>query len=516
MKRLFRQLCTRPINITSSQWSSRINPTFLQDRHYFTPSFDRDAKFSKVSDGDLAVFRDILGDNGVITSESDPQTVDGYNVDWMKKFKGHSSVVLRPKTTEQVSRILKHCNKRMLAVVPQGGNTGLVGGSVPVFDEIVLSTALMNSTLSFDDVSGIVVCQAGVVLQALDSFLSERGFTVPIDLGAKGSCHVGGNVATNAGGVRLVRYGSLHGTVLGLEAVLADGTVIDTLSTLRKDNTGYDIKQLFIGSEGTLGVITAVSLLTPPKPKAVNVAFLGCRSFEHVKLILKQAKRELAEVLSAIEFVDRGSVEMVLKHVSGSQDPFAQSHAFYVLIETSGSNAEHDEQKLAQFLEGLMRDADPLIDDGTIAANDGQRASLWKLRESVSESLQRAGTVYKYDLSLPLDQFYPMVDAMRARIGSKGVVVGYGHIGDGNLHLNISTPRYDESVFQLVEPYVYEYTAKHRGSISAEHGLGVMKPSFLHFSKSSAVVETMRAVKRAFDPNGILNPYKVLPRPAST
>ncbi|XP_016806435.1 D-2-hydroxyglutarate dehydrogenase, mitochondrial isoform X8 [Pan troglodytes] len=227
--------------------------------------------FSTVSKQDLAAFERIVP-GGVIT---DPEALQAPNVDWLRTLRGCSKVLLRPRTSEEVSHILRHCHERNLAVNPQGGNTGMVGGSVPVFDEIILSTARMNRVLSFHSVSGILVCQAGCVLEELSRYVEERDFIMPLDLGAKGSCHIGGNVATNAGGLRFLRYGSLHGTVLGLEVVLADGTVLDCLTSLRKDNTGYDLKQLFIGSEGTLGIITAVSILCPPKPRAVNVAFLG-------------------------------------------------------------------------------------------------------------------------------------------------------------------------------------------------------------------------------------------------
>jgi FAD/FMN-containing dehydrogenase len=223
--------------------------------------------YKQLDDSDITFFRSVL-DAPSALSQSD---LESFNTDWMRKYRGQSSLVLKPSTTSQVSKILAYCNEHKLAVVPQGGNTGLVGGGVPVFDEIIISTQRMNNIHSFDDVSGVVTCESGVILEELDKFLAEKGFMTPLDLGAKGSCHIGGNVATNAGGLRLLRYGSLHGTVLGVEAVLPDGTVLDNLSTLRKDNTGLDLKQLFIGSEGTLGLITAVSILTPRRPSSVNV-----------------------------------------------------------------------------------------------------------------------------------------------------------------------------------------------------------------------------------------------------
>jgi FAD/FMN-containing dehydrogenase len=229
-----------------------------------------------------------------------------------------------------------------LAVVPQGGNTGLVGGSVPVWDEVVISLQRMNAIRSFDKVGGSLVCESGAVLQQIEEFLEEHNHTVPLDLAAKGSCQIGGNASTNAGGLRLLRYGSLHGSILGLEVVLPDGRVMTELQTLRKDNTGYDLKQLFIGAEGTLGIITAVSLLCPIKPSSVNVAFLGVESFDKVQDLYLEAKKQLGEILSAFEFLDRGSMELVLKHHPSSKDPLSTVNPFYILIETSGSNEEHD------------------------------------------------------------------------------------------------------------------------------------------------------------------------------
>jgi len=414
-------------------------------------------------------------------------------------------------------------------VVPQGGNTGLVGGSVPVFDEIILSMALMNRIISFDSLSGVLTCQAGCILEELDSYVASRGHTIPLDLGAKGSCHIGGNVATNAGGLRLLRYGSLHGSVLGLEVVLADGTVLDMLGMLRKDNTGYDVKQLFIGSEGTLGVVTKVALSCPPRPLAVNVAYLACPSFEAATRTLGVARTFLNEILSAFEFLDRASLEVTLQHLPGTagmycRDPLPQSDApFFVVVETSGSDVAHDGAKIEAFLEAAM--AQGYVLDGVVSQDSTQAAALWRIREGITEALRRRGAIYKYDVSIPTAQMYDLVEATRRRLhdayGSRQEespssprVVGYGHLGDGNLHLNISVPEYRDDNRDALEPWVYEWIAAHRGSVSAEHGLGVMKAAAIGYSKSNAVVDVMRQMKGVFDPKGLLNPYKVLP-PAS-
>ncbi|KFO87986.1 hypothetical protein N320_00166, partial [Buceros rhinoceros silvestris] len=477
--------------------------------------------FARVSDSDVAFFEQVMPGR-VITN---PEELKPFNVDWLKSVRGCSKLVLKPRTTAEVSQVLRYCYERNLAVNPQGGNTGLVGGSVPVFDEIILSTVLMNRIISFDKVSGILVCQAGCILEKLNEYLEEQGFIMPLDLGAKGSCHIGGNVATNAGGLRLLRYGCLRGTVLGLEVVLADGSALDCLASLRKDNTGYDLKQLFIGSEGTLGVITAVSVLCPQKPKAVNLAFLGCQSFAKVLETFTTCRAMLGEILSAYEFMDEKCMELVERHLKLSSP--VTGNPFYVVIETSGSNSAHDEEKLNNFLEQAMTSG--LVTDGTVATDEkkikarNQRGTwfieiclvcqmLWSLRERITEALTHDGYVYKYDISLPVGRLYDLVTDMRVRLGrSAKNVVGYGHLGDGNLHLNITAESYSHSLLDAIEPFVYEWTARHNGSISAEHGLGFKKKQFIQYSKPKEAVFLMQRLKAMLDPKGILNPYKTLP-----
>ncbi|XP_074046774.1 D-2-hydroxyglutarate dehydrogenase, mitochondrial [Macrotis lagotis] len=384
----------------------------------------------------------------------------------------------------------------------------MVGGSVPVFDEIILSTSLMNQIINFNSVSGVLVCQAGCILEQLNQYVEERDFIMPLDLGAKGSCHIGGNVATNAGGLRLLRYGSLRGTVLGLEVVLADGRVLDCLTSLRKDNTGYDLKQLFIGSEGTLGVITAVSILCPRRPKAVNLAFLGCSSFADVLKTFSTCKGMLGEILSAYEFMDNQCMQLVESHLRLT-NPVTEN-PFYVLIETSGSNAGHDEEKLNNFLEQALSSG--LVTDGTVATGSMKIKALWALRERITEALSRDGYTYKYDISLPVEKLYDIVLDMRSRLGQSAKnVVGYGHLGDGNLHLNVTAESYSSSLLKAIEPYVYEWTARHHGSISAEHGLGFKKKDFIGYSKPREAILLMQQIKGMLDPQGILNPYKTLP-----
>ncbi|KAL5752581.1 hypothetical protein ACOSP7_022779 [Xanthoceras sorbifolium] len=469
---------------------------------------ERNASFSTLNSDDVSYFKDLLGEKSVVEDEDVLLTA---NTDWMRKYKGSSKLLLQPKSTHEVSQILKYCNSRCLPVVPQGGNTGLVGGSVPVFDEVIINIGSMNNIISLDKVSGILVCEAGCILENLISFLDNHGFVMPLDLGAKGSCQIGGNVSTNAGGLRLVRYGSLHGSVLGLEAVLANGDVLDMLGTLRKDNTGYDLKQLFIGSEGSLGIVTKVSILTPPKLSSVNLAFLACKDYFSCQKLLVEAKRRLGDILSAFEFLDNQSMDLVLNHLEGVRNPLPSSmHNFYVLIETTGSDESYDKEKLEAFLLRAMEGG--LISDGVLSQDINQASSFWRIREGLPEALMKAGAVYKYDLSIPVEKMYDLVEEMRIRLGQTAKVVAYGHLGDSNLHLNISAPQYDDKILAQIEPYVYEWTSKHRGSISAEHGLGLMKANHISYSKSPETVRLMGSIKKLLDPNGILNPYKVLPQ----
>ncbi|KVI08800.1 CO dehydrogenase flavoprotein-like, FAD-binding, subdomain 2 [Cynara cardunculus var. scolymus] len=470
------------------------NMPIIQQRNFGSVAstiVQRNPLFSTINHDDIIYFEKILGVKNVIQDDEELQPA---NTDWMHKYKGSSKLMLQPENTDELSQILKYCNSRCLAVVPQGGNTGLVGGSVPVFDEV----------------SGVLVCDAGCILENLISFLDKQGFIMPLDLGAKGSCQIGGNVSTNAGGLRLVRYGSLHGTVLGLEVVLANGNVIDMLGTLRKDNTGYDLKHLFIGSEGSLGIITKVSILTPAKLSAVNIAFLACQDYISCQKLLFQAKRRLGEILSAFEFLDAQAMNLVLQHLDGVRNPLPSAiYNFYVLIETTGSNESSDKEKLEAFLLHAMENG--LVSDGALAQDMNQASSFWHIREGVPEALMKAGAVYKYDLSLPVEKMYDLVEEIRIRLGAAANVVGYGHLGDGNLHLNVSTPQYDDTILAQIEPFVYEWTSRHHGSISAEHGLGLMKAEKIYYSKSSGTVQLMASIKKLLDPSGILNPYKVIP-----
>ncbi|KAI0048350.1 FAD-binding domain-containing protein [Auriscalpium vulgare] len=479
---------------------------------------------NSVTADDVAHFAKILPQNAILStlppSDLHASDIDQYNNDWMGKYHGNSTTVLRPQNTKQVSDIMKWCHERRIGVVPQGGNTGLVGGSVPILDELIINLGNMSKVRSFDPVSGALVADAGCILESLSEHIAPHNHIMPLDLGAKGSCQIGGNVATNAGGLRLLRYGSLHGTVLGLEVVLPDGTVLDNLTTIRKDNTGYDLKQLFIGAEGTLGIITGVSILTPPAPQASTNVILALPRFENVLPVFKTARLHLSEILSAFEFIDREAYDLAVKHGQGKalNEQDVEGAECFVLLETSGGKKEHDEEKLTGLLETLLEADEPLILTGVLSQSPTQFASMWRLREGITESVSKEGKAYKYDISIPLAAFKEVVDLTREHLRKQGLlheeavkqVIGYGHVGDGNLHLNVIAAAYTSEIQAALEPFVYELVASYNGSISAEHGLGAMKAHAIHYSKTGVAVDMMKKIKELFDPRGIMNPGKVL------
>ncbi|KIJ45598.1 hypothetical protein M422DRAFT_778812 [Sphaerobolus stellatus SS14] len=445
--------------------------------------------------------------------------LDSFNTDWMKKYHGNSTTVVKPRSTEEVSQIVHWCWENRVAIVPQGGNTGLVGGGVPLKDELVINLGNMNKIRSFDPVSGILVAESGCVLESLSEYLAPKGHIMPLDLGAKGSCQIGGNVSTNAGGLRLLRYGSLHGSVLGLEVVLPDGTILDQLSTVRKDNTGYDLKQLFIGAEGTLGIVTGVSILTPAAPKALNNVLLAVPNFSKIIPIFRTVRAHTSEILSAFEFFDRTAYEIVCRH--GHRRPFQEDIGdaqCFILLETSGGRKEHDEEKLNDLLGTLMNSEENLITTGVLAQSPFQFASIWAMREGITEALTKEGKTYKYDISIPSGSFKDVIDEIREHLRAQGVypeggvkaVLGYGHFGDGNLHLNVVTDGYSPKIASAIEPRIYEIVSRYRGSISAEHGIGSHKTGVLHYSKGEVSRAWMKKIKDLFDERGIMNPGKVI------
>ncbi|VDM38457.1 unnamed protein product [Toxocara canis] len=465
----------------------------------------RRGPYAELNDGDIAQFERILGSKNVLTSDLDP-----YNVDWMKWFKGSSSCVLFPTSAEEVSKVLRHCFSRRLAVVPQSGNTGLVGGSIPVYDEVVLSLRKLNSHYQFESQSGVLECDSGFILEELDNRLASEGYMVPLDLGAKGSCLIGGNISTGAGGLRLIRFGSLHNHLLGLQVVLPDekGTIVKFGSALKKDNTNLHMHHLFVGAEGQLGIVTRIWMNVIPRLSSVQVAMLGLSSFEKCREIVRLSKDRLGEVLSALEIIDEESMCCVLEDASFHKI-FSSDHPFYILLETIGSDEYHDQEKLANFLNEAMDRG--LLADGVQACSREEASYMWRIREAVPVALVRSGYVFKHDVSLPLQHFYTLTEAVKHRLAMEGLkarVFTFGHIGDGNSHLNVVTKEYSPDVADELYPFIYDWVVTHDGSISAEHGIGQLKKPFMAFGKG-VEIEIAKRLKKVFDPSHILSPYKM-------
>ncbi|MBL8831039.1 MAG: FAD-binding oxidoreductase [Rhodospirillales bacterium] len=433
---------------------------------------------------------------------------------------GKAALVVRPASTDEVAEVLRICNRERIAVVPQGGNTGLVGGGVPhaTGNEIVLSLSRMNRIRGLDIENDTILAEAGCILADIQKAAADADRYFALSLGAEGTCQIGGNLSTNAGGSNVLRYGMARDQVLGLEVVLADGRVLSSLSGLRKDNTGYDLKQLFMGSEGTLGIITAATLKLHPAPREVETCLIALPTPKAVVELLGRAKAGSGGNCIAFEFTQRRLIDFVLKHIPGTSDPFERPHPWYVLAEFAagdmgGALKGMVERMLGQALE------DGLALDAVIAASAAQRKALWKLRESMTEAQKPEGGSIKHDVSVPVSKLPTFVE--RASALCEGMVPGsrvcaFGHAGDGNIHFNVSQPvGGDRAAFMsgmdAMNHAVHAIVAELDGSISAEHGIGRLKRDKLPYYKSAVALDMMRSIKHTLDPNGILNPGKVIP-----
>ena len=442
----------------------------------------------------------------------DPAEIAPHVEEWRGKYHGHSTLLLKPATTEEVAAILAICNETNTAVVPQGGNTGLVGGQIPFDGEIVLSLARMNRLRAVDRAAHTMTVEAGMILAHVQKAADEAGLLFPLSLAAEGSATIGGNLSTNAGGVAVLRYGMARDLVLGLEVVLADGRVLDLLRTLRKDNTGYDLKQLFIGAEGTLGVITAAALKLFPKPAVRATAFVALASPAAAVALLGRMQEATGGLISAFEILPRAGLELVLAHIPGTRDPLAAPSPWYVLVEAT-SAARFD---LDAAFEAALAEAD--IADAVVAASDAQRAAFWALRETMSEAQKREGASIKHDVSVPVSaipDFLTQATAAVLKAVPGARPVSFGHIGDGNIHFNFSAPKDGDGAaflarWEEVQRIVHDVVHDFGGSISAEHGIGVQKRDQLPRYKSEAELDVMRMMKRMLDPRNILNPGKVI------
>jgi FAD/FMN-containing dehydrogenase len=443
----------------------------------------------------------------------DPGDLAEYGRDWTRVTAPAPWGIARPRTTAEVSRFLALANKHRVGVVPSGGRTGLAGGALAANGEVVLSTARMRRMDPVDLLGSTVRVQAGAVTEEVHRHCAPHGLTWPVDFASKGSSHVGGNIATNAGGVKVIRYGLTRNWVLGLEVVLASGAVLElngALGALEKNNTGLDLRQLFIGSEGTLGVITEATLKLARVPGELRVFLFGVRDLAAVLALFREA-RKAPFTISAYEFFTDRCLARVLRHRT-LRAPLAHASTHFVLLEIEGA----DEAFLEPWTTSLFERE--LIEDGTMAQHSTQAAELWALREGISESLSATGLPHKNDVALPvaaLEAFCAELDAVFAARYPAWEVCLFGHIGDGNLHINVMKPdAMDKPSFlaktKEADHELFALVKKHAGSTSAEHGIGVLKKPYLGYSRSEEEMSVMRAVKRALDPNGILNPGKVI------
>jgi D-lactate dehydrogenase (cytochrome) len=461
----------------------------------------------------LARFIAIVGEKNAITNAADQEP---YLTEQRGLYRGHTQVVLRAGSTQEVAAILRLANETKTAIVPQGGNTGLVGGQTPHNGEVVLSLARMDKFRDIDPASNTMTCEAGVVLIKAQQAAADVDRLFPLSLGAEGSCTIGGNLSTNAGGTGALVYGVARDLVLGLEIVLADGRIMHGLNKLKKDNTGYDLRHIFLGAEGTLGIITAAVLKLFPRPRSVETAFIGLPSPKAALELLNLIQSRTGGGATSFELMSYAGIEMSLKHGIGLRDPLQGKHPWYVLLQLSSQSP----QGLRETMETVLADAAEkgLIEDATIADSIEQSRAYWKIREFLSDAQKPEGGSIKHDVSVPVatvPEFLAQANAAVEKLIPGIRPVPFGHMGDGNIHYNISQPAGADkdkflSRWYEVNAVVHDIVHKFGGSISAEHGIGVIKRDLLPEVKDPVALQLMRSFKHLLDPNDILNPGKVV------
>lgn len=451
----------------------------------------------------ITQFEAILDHNGILRGED----VCNRAVHVWNDASIEARAILRPTTTAQVSAILKLCNEANQTVVAHGGRTGLVQSSITVADDVIISLERMNQIEEIDEVGRTMTVQAGVPLQILQETAEAAGLFFPVDLGARGSCQIGGNVSTNAGGNRVIRFGMMRDNVLGLEAVLADGTVVTSMNTMIKNNAGYDLKQLFIGTEGTLGVITRLVLRLREAITEDETAFVAFDTFDQVTGFLKYIDGALGGTLSAYEVLWHDYYDLVTTAPATNKPPVEKTRPYYALVESLGSVTDREKFE-ATMIKALE---DGLIADAAVAQSGGDRAAMWAIRDDV-EQFFRYGPPQIFDVSIAIRHIGEYVDEVKRRLKQQWPdhhCFTFGHIGDGNIHFAITVQNADPTVHRAVEDCVYEPLAPHGGSVSAEHGIGLEKKDYLSVSRSPTEIALMRRLKHSLDPKGILNPGKI-------
>ena len=466
--------------------------------------------------------RAIVGDKGLITDAAGKHPS---LTDWRDNYLGTALAVVRPTTTDEVAAVVKLCAAEGVAVVPQGGNTGLVGGGMPQEDgrEIVLSLNRMNRIVEIDEIGYSMTVEAGVILKTIQETAAAHDRLFPLSLAAEGSCTIGGNLSTNAGGVQVLHYGNTRHLVLGLEVVTPSGEVWNGLRALKKDNTGYDLRDLYLGAEGTLGIITKAVLKLWPKPRDVATSWIAVPSPQAAVDLLSGAHAASEDNVTSCELMARQGVDFVLKHIPGANDPLAERHDWYVLLEWSSTRARRDganETGLREKMETYLGEAmeQGLVLDAAIAQNEAQGRAFWALRENHSEAQKREGPSIKHDISVAVSKIPAFMTeglaAMKKALPDCRPVP-FGHVGDGNLHFNCqSPPGWDKKRFnehgEAISGAVYDLVVGYGGSISAEHGIGRLKVDDLAHYRSRIELDTMRSIKRALDPQNLMNPGKIV------
>jgi len=464
----------------------------------------------------LQNLREITGPEGFLDQPAD---IAPYVTDHRKLHHGATSLVLRPNSTEQVAKILSCCYAAGVAVVPSGGNTGYCGGATPSIDgsQVVVSLSRMRKIRNVDALNYTLTCEAGCVLADIQTAAEAADRFFPLSLGSEGSCQIGGNLSTNAGGTAVVRYGMARNFALGVEVVLPDGRILDSLRGLRKDNTGYDLRDLFIGAEGTLGIITAATLKLYPRPRTVVTSLVALPSLESAIELLAQLRSASGDSIVTYEVMPRIVIDFELKFLKGINDPFDRKHDWYVLVEIQSAREDAELANAIETSLGAAIEAN-LISDAVVAQNEAQRAAFWRMREQIPDAERLAGASIKHDVSVPITDIPALVkegSAAMLKLVPDGRVISFGHLGDGNLHFNLCLPdRFDQAEIAAMTPRVnravHDIVAQYRGSIAAEHGIGQLKREELAHYKSAVEMDVMRAIKRALDPKGLMNPGKVL------
>jgi FAD/FMN-containing dehydrogenase len=467
----------------------------------------------------LTPLKNLLGPSGY---RDDPAELAPWLTDWRGRYTGKAAAMVSPASTAEVAEIVKFAAAHRIALVPQGGNSGMVAGATPdqSGDSLLLSMRRMNKFVSIDPASGDAVVEAGLILQSFHEAVAPHGYRFPLTLGGKGSATIGGLISTNAGGTQVLRHGTMRSLVLGIEAVLPDGSIFDGMAPLKKDNRGYDLKQLLVGGEGTIGIVTKAVLRTVPALIDRSVVWAGVKSPTAAYALLQHLQRQAGSALEGFEILPQSALDAVLRHIPGTRAPLSRPHPWHALIELVQDDASQPAPAdLAQRLMAGAMDAG-LVDDATLSANEAQAEAFWKIRDSISEAERAEGPALQHDVSVPVADMARFIEAETPDIEARfpGTrVVAFGHLGDGNIHYHVKAPKgmtaaeYYAEYAEPISGYVYDRVEAYRGSLSAEHGIGMAKLAEFERLADPARLSVARAIKTALDPLNIMNPGKLVP-----